>query len=97
METSEAAKSFEAISNGTRLKIFRYLVKAGDDGAAVGKIRKAMKIPGSTLSHHISKMIRVGMVIQERQSTTLLCRVNFDSMNSLIDFLTDYCCEGHRE
>lgn len=95
METSEAAKSLEAISNETRLKIFRYLVKAGEKGAAVGEIQKKLEIPGSTLSHHISKMTRVGMVIQERQSTTLLCRANFDAMNSLISFLTDCCCEGH--
>ena len=95
METSEAAKSLEAISNETRLRIFRYLVKSGENGVAVGEIQKKLKIPGSTLSHHISKLTRADMVIQERQSTTLLCRANFDSMNSLISFLTDRCCEGH--
>ncbi len=95
MEMEEAAKALEALSKETRLRIFRYLVKAGDGGAAVGEIQKKLQIPGSTLSHHISKMVRANLVIQERESTVLRCRTNYESMNNLIAFLTDCCCEGN--
>jgi hypothetical protein len=37
-------------------------------------------------------MLVVGLIYQERQSTTLICRANYDLMRGLIDFLVDECC-----
>jgi hypothetical protein len=31
-------------------------------------------------------------VTQERQSTTLICRANYDVMSGLVAFLVDECC-----
>ena len=95
MEMQQAATALEALSKETRLRIFRYLVKAGDEGAAVGEIQKSLQIPGSTLSHHIAKLVRANLVVQERQSTVLKCKTNYQSMNELIAFLTDCCCQGN--
>ena len=33
-----------------------------------------------------------GLVTQERQATTLICRANYPAMNGLIGFLADECC-----
>ena len=95
MEITDAAKSLEALSNETRLKIYRYLVRAGKGGSAVGDIQKKLEIPGSTLSHHIAKLVRANLVVQERESTVLRCRTNYESMNALLTFLMDCCCEGN--
>ena len=95
MESNEAVSCLEALSKDTRLKIYRYLVRAGREGAPVGELQKKLEIPGSTLSHHISKMVRANLVIQERQSTTLICKANYEMMDSLINFLTECCCEGN--
>ena len=93
MKTEQAAICLESIGNKTRLKIFRYLVKVGNQGAPVGSIQKNLNIPGSTLSHHISKLMKADLVLQERASRVLICRANFDKMNLLISFLSDCCCE----
>jgi hypothetical protein len=37
-------------------------------------------------------MIGVGLVVQERQGTTLICRANYDVMRGLVDFLVAECC-----
>ena len=94
MNTNEAAQKLEALGNATRLEIFRLLVRAGDTGAPVGELQAALDIPGSTLSHHLSRLVRVGLVSQERQSRILRCRAEYSSMNALLDFLSDQCCEG---
>ena len=35
----------------------------------------------------------MGLVTQERQATTLICRANYPAMNSLVGFLVDECCQ----
>ena len=57
-----AAKKLAELGHVTRLSIFRYLVKVGDDGASVGQIQEELNIPGSTLSHHISRLVAVGLI-----------------------------------
>ncbi len=92
METNEAASCLESIGNPTRLRIFKHLVKAGNAGATVGEVQKKLGIPASTLSHHISKLTKVGIVSQERQSRELICRANYDLMQDVLDYLMANCC-----
>ena len=88
----DAAARLEALGNPTRLAVFRLLVRAGDEGIAVGQLQKRLKIAGSTLSHHLRALITVDLVSQERQGTTLTCRANYKVLGSLVSFLVDECC-----
>jgi ArsR family transcriptional regulator, arsenate/arsenite/antimonite-responsive transcriptional repressor len=92
MKLEEAAVQLEALGNPTRLNIYRILVRAGDDGMPVGRVQERLDIPASTLSHHCKRLIDVGLVTQERQATTLICRAHYPSMNALIGYLADECC-----
>ena len=94
MEHKDAAKRLGELGNTTRLSIFRYLVKVGPDGVPVGQIQKALGIPGSTLSHHISRLVSVGLIQQDRESRTLFCTAQYDALRELIDFLQSECCVG---
>jgi ArsR family transcriptional regulator, arsenate/arsenite/antimonite-responsive transcriptional repressor len=96
MELEEAAAQLEALGNPTRLKVYRALVRAGDDGMPVGRLQARLGIAASTLSHHLHKLILVGLVTQERQATTLLCRANYPVMRSLLGFLVEECCAESR-
>ena len=97
MELEEAAARLEALGNPTRLKVYRALVRAGDEGMPVGRLQARLGIAASTLSHHLHKLILVGLVTQERQATTLLCRANYPVMRGLLGFLVEECCvEGCR-
>jgi Predicted transcriptional regulators len=92
MNIETAASQLEALGNTTRLTIYRTLVRAGENGLPVGKLQLKLDIAGSTLSHHIRKLVEVDLVSQERQGTTLICRANYTSMNGLIGYLADECC-----
>jgi DNA-binding transcriptional ArsR family regulator len=92
MKIEIASQQLEALGNPTRLQLYRFLVRAGQAGRPVGRIQEKMKLPASTLSHHIKRLVDTGLVTQERQATTLICRAHYPSMNALIGFLADECC-----
>ena len=97
MEHEAAAKRLGELGNTTRLAIFRYLVKVGHEGVPVGQIQKALGVPGSTLSHHISRLVSVGLIEQNRSSRTLYCTAQYTALQELIDFLQSECCIGVTE
>jgi ArsR family transcriptional regulator len=92
MKIDDAAARLEALGNPTRLRIYRALVRAGGAGSSVGKLQMKLDLAASTLSHHLKAMIGVGLVVQERQATTLICRANYDVMRGIVDFLLAECC-----
>ena len=92
MKLETASLQLEALGNPTRLRIYRLLVRAGPDGLAVGAVQDKLDMPGSTLSHHIRKLVDAGLVDQERQATTLICRARYSAMTDLIGYLSDECC-----
>jgi ArsR family transcriptional regulator len=92
MENEIAAKRLAELGHITRLSIFRYLVKVGDKGAPVGQIQEKLNIPGSTLSHHISRLVSVGLIRQVRESRTLYCIPQFEVLDDLVEFLRSECC-----
>ena len=92
MKIEDAAARLEALGNPTRLRIYRTLVKAGDPGLPVGKLQTRLGVPPSTLSHHLKTLLIVGLITQERDATTLICRANYSVMRGLLAFLVDECC-----
>ena len=58
----------------------------------VGELQQHLAIPASTLSHHLSSLISVSLVRQERQGRTLFCHACYDNLAALIAFLTEECC-----
>ena len=92
MKLDTAALMLNEIGNPTRLKIVRLLVRAGDDGLPVGAIQKKLQIPGSTLTHHISHLKNAGVIRQQRQKATLLCKMEYERLSKLVAYLTEECC-----
>jgi DNA-binding transcriptional ArsR family regulator len=93
MKLEDAAAHLEALGNPTRLKAYRLLV-GRRSGLTVGKLQDRLDIAASTLSHHLKTLLMVGLITQERESTTLICRANYKVMNDLVGFLVDECCTG---
>ncbi len=87
-----AAKILTELGHNARLSIFRYLVKTGREGAPVGQIQASLGVPDSTLSHHIKRLVSVGLIQQVRESRTLYCVPQFEVLNELIEFLLAECC-----
>ncbi|EIZ87199.1 ArsR family transcriptional regulator [Methylobacterium sp. GXF4] len=96
MDIELAARQLEALGSPTRLRVYRTLVRAGHDGLPVRGLQQRVEIPASTLSHHLHRLIQTGLVVQERQATTLICRAVYPAMRSLVGFLVDECCVDER-
>ncbi len=92
MKIEKAAMQLEALGNPTRLAVYRALVRAGQAGLSVGRLQEGLGVVGSTLSHHLHRLVATGLVTQERQATTLICRAAYPAMEALVGFLVDECC-----
>lgn len=94
IQEHEAASGFAALGNPSRLRIFRLLVRAGAAGAPIGVIHRRLRIPLSTLAHHLNMLVKAGLIEQHRNGREVICRANFVRMDGLIAFLRQQCCAG---
>ncbi len=92
MNLDKAASTLGAMGNRTRLQIVRLLVRAGDQGLPVGSSQKELKIPSSTLTHHLSHLRGAGLIRQDRQGTNLYCKMEYRQLDTLWKYLTKQCC-----
>ncbi|MFZ2103659.1 MAG: metalloregulator ArsR/SmtB family transcription factor [Oricola sp.] len=92
MDLETASRQLEALGNPARLRIYRALVRAGRGGLVVGRLQQHTGMPGSTLSHHLKRLIDTGLLRQERAGTSLVCHAEYPAMNALLGFLADECC-----
>lgn len=97
MDTKLAIAAFEALSSETRLAVFRLLVKAGPDGLSAGEIAERLGVVQNTMSSHLQKLSRAGIVISRRQSRHIIYRADFQTVRALILYLLEDCCRGEAE
>ncbi len=97
MDISSAAKVLNAISQESRLKAFRLLVRSGAEGMAAGRIADALEIPHNTLSTHLSTLVNAGLVKSRRESRSIIYSIDFEGTLALFTFLMEDCCQGKPE
>jgi len=76
------------------LAVFRLLVEAGQAGLAAGVIADMLQIAPSALSFHLKELTHAGLLVQRPDGRRIHYSANFGSMNALIGYLTDNCCNG---
>ncbi|RZL65417.1 MAG: ArsR family transcriptional regulator [Variovorax sp.] len=94
MDEENAVLALSGLSHAARLRLFRGLVVAGPEGLTPGVLAEQLGVAASTLSFHLKELMRAGLVTQERQSRNLVYRAAFATMNDLLAYLTENCCEG---
>lgn len=97
MNSVDAAARLEALGHPTRLDLFRFLVRAGGDGLAVGALQARLGVAPSTLSHHLRTLAQVDLVRRERDGTAIRCSANFALMDDLMAYLMAECCADEAE
>lgn len=95
MDISNAVKALNALSQESRLKAFRLLVRSGSEGMAAGRIADTLEIPHNTLSTHLSTLVNAGLVSSRRESRSIIYSIDFDGTLALLSFLMEECCEGN--
>jgi ArsR family transcriptional regulator, arsenate/arsenite/antimonite-responsive transcriptional repressor len=92
MDISKALGAFDALSQETRLRVFRLLAEYGEEGAPAGALSKAMDIPHNTLSFHLSHMSNAGLVLARRQGRSVIYSANFTFFVEIVRFMIEDCC-----
>ncbi len=94
MKEIDAVRSLAALAQEIRLRVFRALVVAGNEGLTPGSLSEQLGVAPNTLSFHLKELVHAGLVNQERQGRNLIYRASFSTMNELLRYLTENCCQG---
>ena len=95
MDTKQALAALAALAQESRLAVFRLLVQAGPDGGiAASKIAEALGMPSSSLSFHLKELTHANLLTPRQDGRFIIYTAQFDTMNALLGFLTENCCNG---
>jgi DNA-binding transcriptional ArsR family regulator len=92
MDINNALTVFDTLSQETRLKTFRYLIKAGPEGVRAGQIAAALKVPHNTMSFHLGHLAHSGLVSARKSGRSVIYSANYDAVRDLIEFIVSDCC-----
>lgn len=94
MEKSDAVAALAALAQDNRLDVYRLLVQAGPQGMPAGSVASALKLAPNTLTFHFDRLRTAGLVSVRRQGRSMIYAAQYETMNGLIAYLTDNCCQG---
>jgi DNA-binding transcriptional ArsR family regulator len=97
MDVIEALEALSALSNETRLWVFRLLVQAGHDGMTAGEIADHLSSRQNTMSSHLKFLVQAGLISSHREGRHVRYRADYDTIKSLVLFLMQDCCQGRAE
>ncbi|MEO0547551.1 MAG: metalloregulator ArsR/SmtB family transcription factor [Pseudomonadota bacterium] len=97
MEITEASTAFAALSQPTRLAVFRLLLQRGDVGMAAGDIANAMTVRQNTMSSNLSILVQSGLVRSERQGRSIRYFADMAGIRDMLAFVLEDCCGGKPE
>ena len=97
MDIGSATAAFSALSQETRLLVFRLLIKAGPQGISAGEIADRLEVRQNTMSANLSVLLNAGLVKKTRHGRSITYTVNYDRLHELLGYLMEECCGGKPE
>jgi len=94
MEKTDAVAALAALAQDNRLDVFRLLVQAGPEGMPAGQVAEALDLAPNTLTFHFDRLRVAGLVTVRREGRSMIYAARFETMNALLGFLTENCCQG---
>src|ERR1700733_2096939 len=94
MEKTDAVAALAALAQENRLDVFRLLVEAGPEGMPAGAVATALDLAPNTLTFHFDRLCAAGLLTRRRDGRSMIYAAQFETMNSLLGYLTDNCCGG---
>jgi DNA-binding transcriptional ArsR family regulator len=87
------AEQLAALGHPVRLSILRWVVQAGDAGAAAGDIQSHVDLPASTLSHHLKRLGDAGLLHSRAEGTFHYYSANYKALRELTNYVWEDCCK----
>lgn len=92
MNLDSAIIALSALSQETRLRVFKLLIEYGRDGTPAGNLSDQLDIPHNTLSFHLSHLSHAGLVHSSKRGRQVIYQANCEVMEGLLDYLRENCC-----
>lgn len=93
MDQISALDTLAALSQETRLDVFRLLVRYAPEGLPAGEIGKKLGVVQNTMSAHLAILARSGLVSSRRRGRVIEYTANFKCVRGLLQFLMEDCCQ----
>lgn len=93
MDIGQAASTFSALGQPTRVQLLRLL--AGTPGLPAGDLRAKAAVPASTLSFHLAALEQAGLVRATRRGRQIIYALRGSGLRSLLSFVTDTYAAEH--
>ncbi len=87
IKVKKVLAALSALAQESRLAIFRLLMEKGDQGISAGDIAKALHIPATTLSFHLSQLSSAGLVKSHKQGRSIIYVANRKRMKRVANYL----------
>ena len=87
-------RALSALAQPLRLRAFRALVAAGDEGMTPSVLAAKLEVAPSALSFHLKELSHADLVRAEPLGRHIVYRAHFDSMTRVLGYLTEHCCGG---
>lgn len=94
MDKKAALEALGALSQETRLDVFRLLVQAGPDGLPAGEIALRMNVRQNTMSTNLGILARAGLIRKLRRGRSIHYSADYAAMQGLLGYLMQDCCGG---
>lgn len=92
-----AVTAFSALSQPSRLEIFRRLIQAGPVGMTAGTLGEGLEIKQNTLSAHLTVLRHAGLIRNRREGRSIRYFADIDGLSDFLAFLLQDCCGGRAE
>ncbi|QEL64472.1 hypothetical protein OTERR_09960 [Oryzomicrobium terrae] len=94
MDTTTATRALAALAQGTRLDLYRLLIRHAPEGLTAGEVASALAVAPNTLSFHLRTLAEAGLVAALPEGRYVRYRPCLAEIGGLVAFLTAECCAG---
>jgi ArsR family transcriptional regulator, arsenate/arsenite/antimonite-responsive transcriptional repressor len=94
MKKDRAVSVLSALAQDNRLDVFRLLVQAGPQGMPAGRVAEVTGLAPNTLTFHFDRLRDAGLVTVRRDGRSMIYAAQYETMNHLLAYLTENCCQG---
>ncbi len=73
------------------------MIRKGPGGMSAGDIAHRLGVTPSSLSFHLDRLERAGLIKSRRDRRRIIYAADIDGTRRVLTFLTEDCCDGHPE
>jgi ArsR family transcriptional regulator, arsenate/arsenite/antimonite-responsive transcriptional repressor len=92
LDETQAVRALAALAQAQRLRVFRALVTAGEQGLTPSVLAALLEVAPSALSFHLKELAHAGLVSVEPKGRHLVYRAAYLQMSALLAYLMQNCC-----